>query len=49
MAKMQNRTGMSFLPLYRDFFAKHIVSCCTMNGQMRHINLLSGELYDLID
>jgi hypothetical protein len=49
MAKISRRVGKSFLPLYREHFARHAVSCCSMNGQMRHIQLLSGELFDLID
>jgi hypothetical protein len=49
MAKVQNRMGTSFLPLCRRIFARGVVSCCTMNGQLRHINLVTGELFDLID
>ena len=49
MAKMQNRAGTSFLPLYRRYLAKGLVSCCTVNGQMRHTNTRSGEVFDLID
>jgi len=49
MAKIRERSGKSFLSLYRGLFAKHVVSCCTMNGQMRHIDLHSGEAFDLID
>jgi len=39
----------SFLSLYKEKFAKNLMSMCTTNGHLRHFNIISGEFFDLMD
>lgn len=43
------RKAKSAVPLYRDHFVNHLVSCYAINGQMRNIDLEHGMIYDIMD
>jgi hypothetical protein len=47
--KAKNRTGTAFLPVYRAILAQGAVSYYAINGQMRHFDIQSGEIYDMMD
>lgn len=49
MKKIMSGDGESFLASYYTLFANGSVSYYTRNGQMRHFNIRSGEIYDMID
>jgi hypothetical protein len=43
------KQGRSFLPEYREKLANGLISCCTKNGQLRHVNTATGEVLNLVD
>lgn len=47
--KKAQTPGKSALPLYRAALAKGLVSCFSINGQMRNIDLDDGSIYDMMD
>lgn len=49
LRKARVRTGTAFLPVYRTILAQGVVSYYATNGQMRHFNIQSGEVYDMMD
>ena len=49
MEKVKNRTGKSFLPLYRTRLVNGLISYYTRNGQMRDFDTNSGDVFDLMD
>lgn len=49
MEILRSRTGKSLLPDYRKLLANGLISYYTRNGQMRNLNTVTGEIYDLVD
>lgn len=48
-AKLEQQSGKSFLPLYREQLVNGLISYYTRNGQMRNLNTLTGDIFDLMD
>lgn len=49
MEKLQNKTQNAFLPMYRHKLAHQLISYYAENGQMRHLNTMTGEIFDMVD
>jgi hypothetical protein len=49
LAKLQRRTGKSFLPLYRCRLVNGLLSYYTRNGQMRNLDTNTGQVFDIMD
>ena len=47
--KFKNRNGASFVPAYHNKLANGLISYYTKNGQMRHLNVKSWEIFDIMD
>lgn len=46
---LKNKNGTSHLPNYSKYIVNHLIANYSFNGQMRTINAITGEIFDLID